>query len=206
MRYYIADSHFFHAALNEKMDKRGFESAEAMNAYMEAQWNKKVRRNDEVVILGDLSYGSAQQTNELLSRLKGRLYMIVGNHDRFLKKAEFDTSRFVWIKEYAKISDNRRSVVLCHYPVMCYDGQYRLDGEGRPKNYMLYGHVHDTFDERLMERFIALTREAWRPGFDGNLLSIPCNMINCFCRYSDYVPLSLDEWITLDEERRAEKN
>ena len=28
MRYYIADCHFFHASLNTKMDKRGFESVE----------------------------------------------------------------------------------------------------------------------------------------------------------------------------------
>jgi hypothetical protein len=29
-------------------------------------------------------------------------------------------------------------------------------------------------------------------------------MINCFCMYSDYVPLTLDEWIALDEKRRKE--
>ena len=34
MRYYIADPHFFHGALNTKMDRRGFESVEAMNEYM----------------------------------------------------------------------------------------------------------------------------------------------------------------------------
>lgn len=53
MRYYIADLHFFHGALNEKMDKRGFESTQAMNEYMLDQWNRRVGKNDEVVILGD---------------------------------------------------------------------------------------------------------------------------------------------------------
>jgi len=28
---------------------------------------------------------------------------------------------------------------------------------------------------------------------------IPCNMINCFCKYSDYEPLTLDEWIALEK-------
>ena len=69
MRYYIADPHFFHGALNTKMDRRGFESVEAMNEYMLQQWNRKVRKNDEVVILGDLSWGKAEETNELLERL-----------------------------------------------------------------------------------------------------------------------------------------
>ena len=31
---------------------------------------------------------------------------------------------------------------------------------------------------------------------------IPCNMINCFCMFSDYIPLTLDDWIRLDKGRR----
>ena len=27
-------------------------------------------------------------------------------------------------------------------------------------------------------------------------------MINCFCMFSDYVPLTLDEWIQADKKRR----
>ena len=33
---------------------------------------------------------------------------------------------------------------------------------------------------------------------------IPCNMINCFCMFSDYIPLALDDWIRLDKGRREE--
>ncbi|MFR8339261.1 MAG: hypothetical protein ACLVAW_22815 [Eisenbergiella massiliensis] len=29
-------------------------------------------------------------------------------------------------------------VVLCHYPIMCYNGQYLLDKGGNPRTYMLY--------------------------------------------------------------------
>ncbi len=32
--------------------------------------------------------------------------------------------------------------------------------------------------------------------------AIPCNMINCFCMFSDYTPLSMDEWIEVDTRRR----
>ena len=54
MRYYIADCHFYHSAMNERMDKRGFKTVEEMNEYMIQQWNGRVRKNDEIVILGDL--------------------------------------------------------------------------------------------------------------------------------------------------------
>ena len=81
MRYYIADLHFFHENMNTKMDCRGFANVEEMNEYIIEKWNKKVRNNDEVVILGDLSWAKAEVTNELLKRLKGKLYLIRGNHD-----------------------------------------------------------------------------------------------------------------------------
>lgn len=195
MRYYIADPHFFHGALNTVMDCRGFESAEAMNAYMLKKWNEKVRKNDDVVILGDFSFGKAEETNELLEQLNGRLYLIQGNHDRFLRNKAYRTDRFVWIKPYEELQDAKRKVILSHYPIMCYNGQYRLDENGNPRTYMLYGHVHDTFDQRLMEQFQSTVRNARRRGLDGEMHQIPCNMINCFCMYSDYEPLTLDEWI-----------
>ena len=30
------------------------------------------------------------------------------------------------------------------------------------------------------------------------------NMINCFCMFSDYKPLTLSEWIEVDQKRRKE--
>lgn len=204
MRYYISDLHFFHSNLNDRMDKRGFASGEAMNEYMIRQWNDRVHKNDEVVILGDLSVGNAEETNEIIHRLKGKLYLITGNHDRFLQKKEFDASRFVWIKPYGEIHDNNRRVILSHYPVFCYNGQYLRDKKGNPRTYMLYGHVHNTYDEFLINQFIQRTRSSVRKVRGSEeLVAIPCNMINCFCMFSDYIPLTLDEWIELDNKRRS---
>lgn len=187
------------------MDRRGFASVEEMNEYMIEKWNKKVRKNDDVVIIGDLSWGNVQETNTLLQRLKGKLYLVCGNHDRFVNNKEMNPDRFKWIKHYAELSDNRRKVVLCHYPIMCYNGQYRVDEKGEPKTYMLYGHVHDTQDERLIEQFQEITRKMMVTDAQGNERSIPCNMINCFCKFSDYEPLTLDEWIVCDKRRRGGK-
>ena len=76
--------------------------------------------------------------------------------------------------------------------------------------YMLYGHVHNTHDERLVDEFIRITRNTMvktrvtsknREG----VRPIPCQMINCFCMFSDYIPLTLDDWIRQDAERRKVK-
>lgn len=202
MRYYIADLHFFHENINTRLDCRGFADVGEMNEYMKYKWNRKVRSNDEVVIIGDLSWGTAEQTNELLEQLQGRLFLITGNHDKFVKRPEFKSSRFIWIKPYEELLDNRRKVVLCHYPIMCYNGQYRLDEAGNPRAYMLHGHVHDTQDQRLLEQFQEITRNTVVVNAQGEEQHIPCNMINCFCKYSDYEPLTLDEWIEVDRRRR----
>ena len=206
MLYYIADLHFWHGRLNDHMDCRGFESVEAMDEYMIAQWNSRVRKNDEVVILGDFSMSTkAPQVNEILSRLQGRKYLIVGNHDKYLETRRFDRSQFEWIEYYKEIHDNKRKVILSHYPIMCYNGQYRRDASGNPATYMLYGHVHNTYDEFLVNDYMNHVSGHRRPllGSDEET-EIPCNMINCFCMFSDYVPLTLDEWIEVDRKRREQ--
>lgn len=202
MRYYIADCHFYHKSLLNSMDCRGFSDVEEMNDYMIAQWNKKVNERDEVVILGDFSMGNAIETNKIMEKLKGSLFLIVGNHDnRFLRSKKCNRERFRWIYPYAEIHDNHRKVVLSHYPIPCYNGQYRENKQGDPLTYMLYGHVHDSHDEKLLREFCSSYRNTRVQNCDGEEHFLTSNMINCFCMYSDYTPLSLDEWIEVTKQR-----
>lgn len=203
MRYYISDLHFFHENLNTKMDCRGFTNAEEMNIYMIEKWNKRVRKNDEVMVLGDLSFGTGEETNQILRQLQGKIYLIKGNHDYYLKDKAFNLSRFQWVESYKEVKDNGRKVVLSHYPIFCYNGQFRRNKKGEAKTYMLYGHVHNSHDEKLVNRFIMETRACQVQLMDKEEVEyIPCQMINCFCMFSDYTPLTLDEWIQTDEKRR----
>ena len=203
MRYYIADCHFYHRNLLTQMDNRGFESVEQMNEYMIERWNKKVHARDEVVILGDFSLGSGEETNRILRRLKGKLFLIRGNHDeRYLKDKAFDVSRFQWIKDYAEIHDNKRKIVLSHYPIFCYNGQFRRNAEDMPLTYMLHGHIHASGDQALVDKFCEITRETMRKSAHQKVaMPIPCQLINCFCMYSDYTPLTLEEWVELNGKR-----
>ncbi len=190
MRYYIADCHFGHDRA-WILDNRDFNSVEQMDSEMVSIWNKIVRKKkDEVVILGDLSVLKGEEVNNILKQLNGRKYLVAGNHDmRFLHDKKFDVSLFEWIKPYAELRDNNRTVVLSHYPVICYNGQYKGD-----KTYMLYGHVHNAADYQNVKRFVAETRKSTSGG-----INIPCNMINCFTVFSGYRPLTLDEWIEIQE-------
>lgn len=202
MRYYISDLHFFHSRLNTNMDKRGFESLDTMHEYMIKQWNKKVRKNDEVIVLGDLSIGKWEETKEILDKLNGKIYLIKGNHDKWVNDKNADLSRFEFVKDYAEMNDNKRKVILSHYPILFYNGQYRVDESGNPKVYMLYGHVHNTMDLKLIDDYQRQTRNTLRTSRNTETPSpIPSNAINCFCMFSDYTPLTLDEWIELNNRR-----
>lgn len=201
---YIADCHFFHNRICQEMDNRGFSGFEKMNEHMIAQWNKKVTAKDDVYILGDFCISRAEATEKILNRLNGKLHLIIGNHDKFLPDKRFEERQwFHSVETYQEIRDNGRLVILSHYPVFCYKGQYRKDKQGRPLTYMLYGHVHNTHDEMLINRFIMETRATLaKSKYADQPEPIPCNMINCFCMFSDYQPMTLDEWIEIDRARR----
>ena len=209
MRYYISDMHFGSKNIID-LDQRHFQSVEEMDIHMIERWNSKVRPQYDVVILGDIASVKPQEVSNILNKLHGNLYLITGNHDDFVGKLGFDASRFQWIRPYAELSDNHRKVVLSHYPIFCYSGQNRLGKNQQPLSYMLYGHVHNTLDEVLVNRFIMQTRAEKRLIRTAAKTAeaqvpqpIPCEMINCFCMFSEYQPLTLDEWIVVDAARRS---
>ena len=127
MRFYIADCHFGHDKVR-LLDGRPFASVEEMDEAMIVRWNERVRKKkDEVVILGDLCLGKGEQVNELLHKLNGKKYLVTGNHDRlFLRDKKFDPSLLEWVKPYAELKDNGRKLVLCHYPIICYNGMFMI--------------------------------------------------------------------------------
>lgn len=143
MKFYTSDSHFFHKNII-KYENRPFESVEEMNECLINKWNKKVKQNDEVYILGDFAFCSGTRANELLKQLNGLKYLIVGNHDSFINDALFDKSLFVWIKDYAKINDFNKKVIMFHYPIQVWDCRHH-------DAVHLYGHIHSNPGNKAMQ-------------------------------------------------------
>lgn len=203
MKLYISDLHFYHENVM-KLDNRQFPDIRSMNQHMIEQWNAKVKGGDQIIVLGDMFWSKEpDEVNAILNRLSGKICLVEGNHDnRWLKKEGINLNRFEWVKPYAELSDGDYTVIASHYPVFCYNHQYLQTSNGTPRTYMLYGHVHNTHDEVLVNQFQELTRATILKGSEQDR-KIPCNMINCFCKFSDYIPLSLEEWIKVDEKRRS---
>jgi len=136
MNFYTSDNHFFHRKIIQYQD-RPFSTVEEMNDEMIVKWNKKVKPEDNVYILGDFALTSGINANELLQKLNGRKHLIKGNHDYgFLNDKDFDHSLFVWIKSYEMIEDAGRSIVLFHYPIASWNKQHY-------SSLHFYGHIHN---------------------------------------------------------------
>ena len=55
MTYYIADTHFGHENIIE-MCNRPFSNIDEMNSVMINRWNKKVKGNDTIYVIGDMFF------------------------------------------------------------------------------------------------------------------------------------------------------
>lgn len=76
MIYFTADLHLFHRNI-----RRWYPDREDENTIIQI-WNSQVRSDDIVYVLGDLTFGSHEQTHRTTSSLNGRIILVRGNHDR----------------------------------------------------------------------------------------------------------------------------
>lgn len=164
MIYYTADLHFNHKNVL-KYDNRPFNSVEEMNETIINNWNSIINNTDDVYIIGDICLGNPAK---YLDRLKGKLHLIIGNHDgETLKKCR---DYFESIDTYKKIHDNGKTIILCHYPIVEWDGFYR-------GTYHIYGHIHNSLN---------------------NTYYIMKNLdlaLNAGCMINNYIPVTLEQLI-----------
>jgi calcineurin-like phosphoesterase family protein len=111
-------------------------------------WNETVRREDVVYILGDFCLGNKEYTEKVLNRLKGKKFLIEGNHDKSLHGLERYFEWYGQIKE-AKFTNNQYDFIdpnetfcveLCHYPLLTWNR--RTHG-----SCMVHGHCHGSISE-----------------------------------------------------------
>ena len=81
MNYFISDLHFGHQnALS--FDDRPFKTIEDHDIALIKNWNDTVGIDDDVWVLGDISWYNVTRTIEIFKHLNGKKHLIIGNHDR----------------------------------------------------------------------------------------------------------------------------
>lgn len=187
MNYFIADLHFGHQNCLA-FDNRQFATIEEHDKNLIQNWNDTVGIDDDIYILGDISWYGSSKTVEIFKGLNGNKHLIIGNHDKKLLKNRELQSLFIEITDYKELElSDGKIIVLSHYPIPCFNKHYY-------GSYHLYGHVHTSFEWNMMLNI------KWQMVA---LYDKPCEMYNvgCMLPYMNYTPKTLDEILQACKER-----
>ena len=117
--------------------ERGFNSVQEMNEAIIERHNSKVEDDDDVYVCGDLVMGDLEAGEECLQRLKGKLHIILGNHDT-ANRIKMYEKYAVEIVYATTLKYKKKSFYLSHYPTL-------TGNEDDPKVVInLHGHTHQT--------------------------------------------------------------
>lgn len=179
MIYYISDMHFGHNNVI-RYDNRPFDTITQMDETLINNWNARISDEDTVYVLGDAFFKGEERSLEILLQLKGHKHLIKGNHDRVKGRL---AQEWESIQDYAEITDGEYFVVMSHYPMIFYNRQHY-------GAVMLYGHVHNTREWKLIEKWKQELRR----------MDIPAHIINvgCMMDYMNYTPRTLEELLRAD--------
>ena len=150
MYFFVADEHYFHQSKKNSHKgvihycERPVKNLDEMHDLLITNHNEIVTPNDTTVHLGDFSFGTKEQTGDVIKKLNGNHIFIRGCHDRWLKKSS--PSRY--IRKINNIIFHGE-----HYPLRSWFASYH----GFSIN--VHGHCHG--------RMEPLPRQ-WDVGVDNN--------------------------------------
>lgn len=82
----------------------------------------------------------------------------MGNHDKTIIKDKKLRKYFVAIKDILMVEDQKTQIVLCHYPMVEWEGYYR--------NVLhFYGHIHNSHNNPT-NKYIESVHNAYNVGVD----------------------------------------
>lgn len=128
--FITSDTHFSHKnILVYEAEYRPFKDRVDMDEQLIARWNSVVGKDDVVFHLGDFAFASANKIRKYVERLNGRIYLLLGNHDR--------ESNFDW---------NSLGFARVLTDPFLFDGKYIMSHEPLAEipdgKVNLFGHVH----------------------------------------------------------------
>jgi calcineurin-like phosphoesterase family protein len=131
--FFTSDFHFNHYK-SIIFGNRPFKTVEEMNEGLINNFNNVVTPRDTCYILGDFGFGNLEELRKIRYRLRGKLHIILGNHD-FKNKLHRCGCWFSSMSDLKTIKINKQKIVLCHYAMRVWDCSHY-------NSWMLYAHSH----------------------------------------------------------------
>jgi calcineurin-like phosphoesterase family protein len=134
--WFTADPHFNHTRIIE-LCRRPFKDIEEMNRHLIDAYNKKIKTNDYLYLLGDFAWGDIEGIIRFRNMIRcENIVLIWGNHDKTLRKNKKVASQlFPSHHDILDIKIADQFINLCHYPML--EWNHFFHGA-----WHLFGHVH----------------------------------------------------------------
>lgn len=140
---------------------RGFDNVEAMEISLIEQWNKQVKPDDTVYILGgfcSIAKGALQSYMNLVYELNGNKHFILSADDHMEPFEQMMTDPNLGISnvsKYQEIMFLKQRVVLMHYPLLEWAGMSGVRGSihlhgGKVESDVKKKRINVSFDQEAM--------------------------------------------------------
>ena len=137
--YFTSDWHFYHKRIQEFCPhSRKGSTPEQMTEMIIENISAQTRPGDVIYNLGDVSFGTYDQTFAELTKIKKmdvQHHLVLGNHDRRIAHDKGLQALFTTVSQFKTISINKQLIVLCHYAMAAWDKKHY-------GSVMLHGHSH----------------------------------------------------------------
>jgi len=133
--FWTADTHFGHSNVI-RYSKRPFSCAEEMDEVLIERWNEIIRDRDTVFHLGDFSLLKKEKSQRILERLRGKIILIKGNHDKNKNIPQgFEKVVDGLLDWNAQVRGDKQPITMCHYAM-------RIWNKSHYGSWQLHGHSH----------------------------------------------------------------
>lgn len=171
MIYFSSDLHLNHQK-EFIYEPRGFKNVYEMNSMILNNFNKIIKPDDDLYLLGDTFLGDLNAGINLFNQLPGKIHLIWGNHcTDNRKKAMSKCHNVVEIIGYATILKYKKyHFYMSHFPTVTTN--------------------FDNYEKSLKTRLLALSGHT-----HSNILFEPCNSYNVAVDAHNCFPVSIEEII-----------
>lgn len=173
MLYFTADWHLWHKNII-KYCNRPFKHVDEMNKTIIRNYNKRIKEEDEVWFLGDLTMGNDQyKLQNIIDNLKGTKHLVLGNHDKLrpwqyleVGFSSVHTNTSIQIGDGSRNGD--REYFLIHDPALIQV----------PNSLAICGHIHNHWVKMKSKKLNTV-------------------MVNCGVDCWEFSPVSVEEIIKI---------
>lgn len=147
-KWVTSDLHFGHRNVLgfRRKTRSKWSDVDEMNEGIIEEWNSKVKPGDIIYHLGDFSFMKGGATREILERLNGSKFFILGNHDKGITSVlkdyghVYDYYETIFMAQHTTTGrPDYVKVCMSHYPMREWNQNHR-------GSLMLHGHTHGTIE------------------------------------------------------------